>query len=98
MKYEAIVQWILPEVGGRGMIPEGRYIAPAQFEGHDGLWSLELHVNGPIEAGMSLWSADVWFLADTAPQDWLKPEARFRLFEGNRVVAVGQCMHRTITI
>lgn len=93
--YVALIQW----TNLRLCIPTGQYSAPAEFEGHEGeLWSLVVRMASPYDEAMRLYLADVWFLANTAPQDWLKPGACFILLEGKRKVAVGRCMHEFVEI
>ena len=91
-KHNAIVQWTDPKAGGRKTVPTDLYSTPAQFEGHEGeWWSVRLQLYQPMDAKFRIYYADVWFLSPDAPHDWLKPGARFRLHEGDRVVGIGEC-------
>jgi hypothetical protein len=92
---QALIQWM----NLRLTTPVERYSAPAEFEGHEGeLWSLNVKMGKPFDLDMRVYYADVWFLADTAPHDWLKPNARFVLYEGTKIVAVGRCEHEYLEI
>jgi len=100
-KYVAIIRWISPGNGGRITLPYSGYSAPAKFDGHEELWSLvvTLYPQDPRQGtDPRIHWADVWFLADKAPNDWLKPGAKFTLYEGTQPVAHGECMHQFVQI
>lgn len=69
----------------------GQYVTVARFA-EDGdtwaadAWSVVLQIRGDVNAQPC--KADARFLSPEAPQDRLRPGARFELLEGDRVTAV----------
>jgi len=93
----ARIEWIGPEAGGREAPPVGpRYSTVARFEGQAD-WPREAFSlvveRKSNDHGDAEWIATVSFLVpENAPDDFLRPGARFELFEGGRRVAAGQVL------
>lgn len=98
MKQQALIQWISRIVGGRTQAPSTdyklpHYSAPAKFQGWQSeTWSLNVRVISGFHDYNDLYRTEIWFLADNAPVEVLRPGAQFALYEGTKVVAVGQCI------
>jgi superfamily II DNA or RNA helicase len=91
----AKIKWRSPEEGGRSAPPPGpRYSTVARFvqqgsNWRENAWSLVLQfVEDPDQQGSH--TANVKYLSDDGPQDWLTSGSRFELWEGSKVVASGE--------
>lgn len=95
-KQQALIQWMDAVVGGRKKVPlddTGRYCVPAQFQGWQSeIWSLNVELVSGFHDRFDVYRAQIWFLADNAPVEVLRPGVQFRLYEGTRIVAVGSCI------
>jgi hypothetical protein len=85
----AHITWLTPDQGGRQTPPSGpRYTPTARFDATSEDRSVVLDlVSRPTDSAD--WIADIRFLFDDAPQDFLSDGASFELFEGKRCVARG---------
>jgi hypothetical protein len=94
-KQQALIQWIDSTVGGRVAIPEdtSKICMPAKFQGWQSeAWSLYVeHVAG-FHDHLDMYRVMIWFLADNAPVEVLRPGTQFALYEGTKIVAVGRCI------
>ncbi len=92
----ATLNWLTREEGGRKELPFGpRYISEGRFLDHtekrdiEG-WSLIVDKLGDCEIQTPIWRATIRFGVEEAPHEWLVNGAKFELYEGNRLVALGQ--------
>lgn len=93
MRTQALIQWIDHTVGGRMAIPLATYSAPAKFQGWQAeAWSLNIDIMSSFDLGAQLFRAEIWFLADNAPVEVLKPGMQFAMYEGNKIVLIGKCI------
>jgi hypothetical protein len=83
----ARIEWVPRSQGGRAAPPIGpRYVAPTQFESAaeswpEEAWSLVVElIDRPREPNE--WVAQVHFLVEDAPHDWLTEGEDFALYEG----------------
>ena len=91
----AQLRWTDPHDGGKQSAPGiGRYSTVARFshetdeQWNRQAWSLVFDL-GEIADSNRLQTGSVRFLSEHGPTDWLKPGARFALYEGKRKVAEG---------
>lgn len=91
----ARIRWLPANEGGRQQPPPGpHYSTVARFQEqteeqwtHDA-WSLVIELYGqPDDFGHQF--ADIRFLADDGPTNWLQPSSKFWLYEGHKKVADG---------
>jgi hypothetical protein len=85
------VFWLPPEKGGRQHpIVAGRYVAPASFDGtlETANWSLVLEL-GPRNEETLESTGTGCFLFPEAPHDVLTPGAKFKMYEGPKLVLEG---------
>lgn len=96
-KAKAKITWLPPEKGGRSKPPIGpRYITEVRFdEDHSDFtkeaWSLIVEFDEILDDPLSL-IATVRFLADEAPIHFLSPGNKFKLLEGEKIVANGEIL------
>ena len=92
----ANIQWLRPDEGGREKPPTGEgpspYVTIVRFDGDaedstSTAWSLVVEKIEAIDPYR--WIADVRYLVDDAPQDFLAAGCRFELYEGRKLVATG---------
>ena len=95
MTMQARIRWIRADEGGRPSPPPGpTYSTVARFEGQTEetwlkeAWSLILELEGQPDQKFSQ-LANVRFLSEEGPVDWLAPGKIFALYEGFRKVAEG---------
>ena len=83
--------------GGRQSPPEpapGKWLYRpiVVFEGHDleeGTYSMGMCFDGPADASGVMW-ADIQYAVDEAPHDCVVLGAKFKAYEGGRLVAHGE--------
>lgn len=98
----ARIKWIPKNLGGRSKPPLGTgsppYAAVVRYcdSIEDGppqvAWSLVIEkvhdLDDPLE-----WMANIRYLVEDAPQEELRPNRRFELYEGRRCVATGYILN-----
>lgn len=88
-KVKASIHWLSEEEGGRKHLPTSPLYTtvarfPQQKDWPQNAWSIITEFSEPpCRDGL----AQVSFLADGAPRDWLISGATFELLEGHKVVA-----------
>lgn len=92
---KAKIFWLAEEDGGRKTPPLAgtRYCPIIQFESDKGeheLWSADFVTSHIDDDGSSI--VDISYLADNAPVENLYSGNKFRLFEGNKLVATGEIL------
>lgn len=84
--YQAEIEFVSPEEGGRDDCPQDHFVCPAQFEGSEFSWTMLLdfyYISGRERR------ANISYLVEQAPFESLKEGAKFELLEGSHVVATG---------
>jgi hypothetical protein len=93
MMIDAKIIWVPPDEGGRRTIPPaGKYYAVAKFPEDIAweaeAWSVVFELEPAIPEEMKIVSyAKVRFLVDTAPQERMKKNEGFEIYEGPKKVA-----------
>lgn len=92
---KAKLRWVPENKGGRASLPSGpRYVTVSRFEDEKEkypaeAWSLVVDFESPLdEAGVM--DATVRFLVEDAPHYLLHPGSHFELYEGLKLVAIGE--------
>lgn len=97
---QALIEWLPKEDGGRSKPPPGvaspAYSTEVRFIGGPGwpageAWSLVVTKRQEL-GSESRWLADVHFLVQDAPQEYLEEGRRFELLEGSKCVARGRIL------
>lgn len=96
--YEAQIDWLLPEEGGRKFLPEGDMYAPIvslseRIRESEDCWSIFVRNVLEIESRITL--ARISYLSAHAPNN-LSEGVKFYLFEGGRLVATGRVLREVI--
>lgn len=87
------VEWCSVEDGGRKTIPsKGRYFSVAKFHedilSQNNTWSVVFELESScLESGKVISMGVVDFLMDTAPQEKMKENKSFEIYEGPKKVA-----------
>lgn len=102
MKHRAIVSWIPARKGGRSAPPQGpTFRAVAHFAEDvtwpDEAWSLAIECREKLHDG-AIWLGSIQWVVPAAPQSVLKPDARFELYEGRKLVATGLVLDESAAV